>query len=224
MARERGKEKRNSLHKVRIFSALQAAKLCGVVNQTAINWIKNGHLKAFKTPGGQYRVFAKDLEAFLVERGMDESLAALRNLLKEDNRNILLIATADDALNYRLKDELNKILPDFSLIQAFDVFEMGIRLLGEKPHFILLDSELLGVNPGRSLRTLKREPVFGNPFVFVIADSSESRDSVKKGGGLQAEGFAEYGNTVDRVLSKPPIVEDLVETIKDLANQTKTSA
>ena len=50
--------------RVRIFSALEVANLCGVVNQTAINWIKTGHLKAFTTPGGQFRIYAEDLIAF----------------------------------------------------------------------------------------------------------------------------------------------------------------
>ncbi|MDX9899753.1 MAG: histidine kinase, partial [Spirochaetia bacterium] len=35
--------------KLRIFSALEVANLCGVVNQTAINWIRSGYLKAFMT-------------------------------------------------------------------------------------------------------------------------------------------------------------------------------
>lgn len=56
--------------KVRMFSALEVANICGVVNQTTINWIKNGHLKAVTTPGGQYRVYAEDLVSFLEERGM----------------------------------------------------------------------------------------------------------------------------------------------------------
>ena len=51
--------------KVRTFSALEVADICGVVNQTAINWIRNGFLKAFMTPGGQYRVYLEDLLAFL---------------------------------------------------------------------------------------------------------------------------------------------------------------
>ena len=59
-----------SVKKVRIFSALEVANLCGVVNQTAINWIRNGYLKAFTTPGGQYRIYAEDLVAFLEKRGM----------------------------------------------------------------------------------------------------------------------------------------------------------
>ena len=53
-----------SIKKIRIFSALEVANLCGVVNQTAINWIRNGYLKAFTTPGGQYRIYAEDLMAF----------------------------------------------------------------------------------------------------------------------------------------------------------------
>ena len=44
--------------------------MCGVVNQTAINWIKNGYLKAFNTPGGQYRVYKDDLIEFINARGM----------------------------------------------------------------------------------------------------------------------------------------------------------
>ncbi|HUW42488.1 MAG TPA: helix-turn-helix domain-containing protein, partial [Rectinemataceae bacterium] len=59
-----------SAKKVRIFSALEVANLCGVVNQTAINWIRNGYLKAFTTPGGQYRIYAEDLTEFLDSRGM----------------------------------------------------------------------------------------------------------------------------------------------------------
>ena len=56
--------------KIRIYSALEIAYICGVVNQTAINWIKKGYLKAFITPGGQYRVYAEDLYEFLKSRGM----------------------------------------------------------------------------------------------------------------------------------------------------------
>ena len=36
-----------------VYSALEVAEICGVVNQTAINWIRKGYLKAFMTPGGQ---------------------------------------------------------------------------------------------------------------------------------------------------------------------------
>ena len=44
-----------------VYSALEVANICGVVNQTAINWIRNGYLKAFSTPGGQYRVYLDEI-------------------------------------------------------------------------------------------------------------------------------------------------------------------
>ena len=53
-----------------VYSALEVANVCGVVNQTAINWIRNGYLTAFSTPGGQYRVYHDDLVNFMKKRGM----------------------------------------------------------------------------------------------------------------------------------------------------------
>ena len=35
--------------KPQIYSALEVANICGVVNQTAINWIKSNYVKVFKT-------------------------------------------------------------------------------------------------------------------------------------------------------------------------------
>ena len=53
-----------------VYSALEVANICGVVNQTAINWIRNDYLKAFKTPGGQYRIYPDDLVEFMRQRNM----------------------------------------------------------------------------------------------------------------------------------------------------------
>lgn len=61
------------------YSALKVAQICGVVNQTAINWIKAGLLKAFKTPGGQYRVYPEDLAAFMRKRVMKVPSELLEN-------------------------------------------------------------------------------------------------------------------------------------------------
>ena len=60
----------NNTEKPSVFSALEVANVCGVVNQTAINWIRGGHLKAYKTPGGQYRVYPEDLVDFLKKRNI----------------------------------------------------------------------------------------------------------------------------------------------------------
>ena len=193
-------------HKVKIFSALEVANICGVVNQTAINWIKNGYLKAFTTPGGQYRIYAKDLAAFLDNRGMGDSGEALQVLLEKADWKALLIASSDQELSNRLRDELFGLLPDFSVFQAFDGFELGLRLTGEKPGFILLDWDLPGISHNKLLQLLKGDPGFGKPFVFAMGDEIET------------------GDIVDRVFTKALNSEVLVEAIKDLEKQTSATA
>ena len=85
--------------KVRIFSALEVANICGVVNQTAINWIKNGYLKAFTTPGGQYRVYAEDLLNFLQERNMRVPEELMQIVQEEPGPEKLLIIDDEKELN-----------------------------------------------------------------------------------------------------------------------------
>ena len=89
--------------KIRIFSALEVANICGVVNQTAINWIKNGYLKAFTTPGGQYRVYAEDLIDFLSSRGMRLPVELQKMMEEIQSLRTILIVDDDQALNDSLK-------------------------------------------------------------------------------------------------------------------------
>ena len=210
--------------KVKIFSALEVANICGVVNQTAINWIKNGYLKAFTTPGGQYRIYAKDLAAFLDNRGMSDSGEALQVLLERANWNILLIATADMALNNYLQKEIYEALPEFVLLRAYDGFEMGLRLAGEKPGFILLDRDLPGVEHERLLRVLKKDAVFGKPFVFLMIDGTKSREAKKSGDFSEHINSGESGDSADKIFTKPPNVVTLIDLIKDLGKQTEAIA
>ena len=160
--------------KVRIFSALEVADICGVVNQTAINWIKNGFLKAFMTPGGQYRVYAEDLLAFLSSRGMrvpeelqegDESSADWRRILIVDD---------DENINTLLKRFLSRRLPSYTIMQAFDGFEAGKHISEMKPGVILLDISLPGIDGHKLCRRIKEDPVLGSPVIIAITGLTDS--------------------------------------------------
>ncbi len=154
--------------KVRIFSALEVADICGVVNQTAINWIKNGFLKAFTTPGGQYRVYLEDLLAFLTARGMripaefaekgDENAAWQRILIVDD----------DEIINNLLKKYLVRKLPGSAISQAFDGFEAGTLLSEWKPGVVLLDINLPGVDGHKLCQRIKSGAASVSPVVIAI--------------------------------------------------------
>jgi len=193
--------------RIRIFSALEVANICGVVNQTAINWIRNGHLKAFTTPGGQYRIYAKDLAAFLDKRGMAASGEVL-NLVKENaNWNCFMIAMEPLAYD-KLQANIGNLLSEYSIIQAFDWFEVGRKLAEDKPGFILLDTELPGgVDISRFIQTVKEDPSFGKPFVFLLTGSQRM----------------ELGVQVDMVSPKPLDIKILEAVIRDFAKYSLTA-
>ena len=192
--------------KVRIFSALEVANICGVVNQTAINWIRNGHLKAFTTPGGQYRIYAKDLAAFLDRRGMGDSGEVLSVMMENANWNSFMIAMEPFASN-NLQMNLGNLLNEYNIIQAFDWFEVGRKITLEKPGFILLDAELPGgVDVSRFIQTVKEDPLFGKPFIFLLTGSQEIESQA------------------DMVSSKPLDLGLLETVIMDFEKQTSVAS
>lgn len=193
--------------RVRIFSALEVANICGVVNQTAINWIRNGHLKAFTTPGGQYRIYAKDLAAFLDKRGMGASGEVLHVMMENANWNSFLIA-AEKSVTDSIMAGIEGILPDYSIIPANNWFEIGRKTTEEKPGFVLLDAGLSGVDISAFISTVKEDPFFGKPFIILFAD----------------DGTVPAGSGADVVLSKPLDLGKLKIAVMGLEQQLGSSA
>lgn len=196
--------------KVRIFSALEVANLCGVVNQTAINWIRNGHLKAFTTPGGQYRVYAEDLRAFLEGRGM-RIPAELSGTARFDvDWNTLVIIDDDRELNELLRRYFEKRFPSFTIAQAFDGFEAGRLLTERKPGFVILDVDLPGVTGHSLCKRIKTEPSFGKPYVVAITglDRPEEKSAILEDGA-------------DAFFPKPLDFDEVAASLLDFAGKVK---
>lgn len=196
--------------KIKIFSALEVANLCGVVNQTAINWIRNGHLKAFTTPGGQYRVYAEDLAVFLEARGMRFPHELDGQFKGDVDWNRLLIVDDDEELNNVLKSIIATEMPDIEVDQAFDGFEAGRLIAENRPAFVLLDIFLPGLDGIQLCKRIKEDPVFGKPFVIAISgvNDSDSRDSV-------------LGNGADAFFGKPLDFDGLVGLIRQFLEKVE---
>lgn len=166
--------------KIRIFSALEVANICGVVNQTAINWIRNSYLKAFTTPGGQYRVYAEDLMDFLESRGMripDELADQFRDDVVWDR---ILVIDDDRIFNDLVKEFLQEEFPAFSIIQAYDGFDAGRLLLEKRPGFVILDIDLPGIDGHALCKRIKEEAIFGKPFIVTVTgtNTQENRERI----------------------------------------------
>lgn len=193
--------------KIRIFSALEVANICGVVNQTAINWIKNGHLKAFTTPGGQYRIYAEELRRFLSSRGMripDELKRLTGNTLSRK----ILIVDDNQELNDVLKEFLTQRIPDYEVLQAVDGFAAGRLITAERPMLIVLDIALPGLDGHKLCRTIKEDPDLDNPYVVAISglDDPKEREAILEEGA-------------DLFFPKPIDFDKFVEALRELVAQ-----
>ncbi len=160
--------KKSSTKRIQIYSALEVANMCGVVNQTAINWIRNGHLKAFNTPGGQYRVYKDDLVSFIKMRGMRIPDALSESSEHEADWRSIIIIDDDPVINNALAAYISKNMPEHTVLQSFDGFDAGAQLVEKKPGFVLLDIALPGVNGQEICKRIKTDPAFGKPYIMII--------------------------------------------------------
>ena len=166
--------------KTNVYSALEVANICGVVNQTAINWIRNGHLKAFTTPGGQYRVYKEDLISFMQERNMRFPEGFQTGLS-------VLVVDDDRVLNTILSKYITKNYENIKVFQAFDGFEAGALVSERKPNLIFLDLNLPGVDGFSLCEKIHNSEQFGNPVIFVITSLQDEgiEDRVKNLGAKE---------------------------------------
>ncbi len=152
-----------------VFSALEVANICSVVNQTAINWIRSGYLTAFKTPGGQFRVYPDDLLEFMKKREMriPEELLAVCAMSRHENKN-LLIVDDDRGLNTVIARYMEKKFDNLTIYQAFDGFDAGSQMTEHPIDCLILDLNLPGVDGFDLCRRISTNSRFNNPAIIVV--------------------------------------------------------
>ena len=166
-----------------MYSALEVSTICGVVNQTAINWIRNGYLKAFKTPGGQFRVYPDDLAAFMQERKMQipsDLLAVCKS--SRFLPKSLLIVDDDRGLNSVIAKFMERKLAGIEIYQAFDGFEAGSLMTEKHPVCVILDLNLPGIDGFDLCRRIYESDKFGKPSIIVVTalENPEVESKVKE--------------------------------------------
>src|SRR5580698_7012149 len=120
----------------RTLTTYEIAEYCQVTPRTAIQWVNEGKLKAFRTPGNHSRVTIEDFVDFLNKYKMPvpKELAAS---LRSDKKRILIVDNDKGIVNsLKLFLTSQKI---YEMEVAFDGFEAGEKFASFKPHLVLLD-------------------------------------------------------------------------------------
>lgn len=167
--------------KVKNYSALEVANICGVVNQTAINWIKKKYLNAFSTPGGQYRVYGEDLASFMASRGM-KIPSELTSFLHLDSKTLLFIDD-DDKFSGQFLDEVNSEYPSCIVDRADDGFEAGRKLVQEDRDIVLMNSDMVGFDAEKVCQCIRADSGGEKKSIIVF---TEKIDTINKEALLDA--------------------------------------
>lgn len=178
----------------------EIADLCHVHLRTVLQWIHDGKLKAYRTPGNHSRVKIDDFIAFLKQYNMPipENLEA-----PGSGRKVLIV---DDDVN--MVNSIKRILRKdqvFEVDVAYDGFEAGIKLLLFKPDLVILDMKMPGMNGFEVAQKIKRSVTCEHTKIIAVSAYFEEADK---------ERLIRMG--VDFCLDKPFNSGILLENVKSL--------
>ena len=179
------------------YTTHQVSKLCDVYPTTVINWVKEGILPAYTTPGGHRRIKRDDLLKLMKKNNMpipDE-------LTKTDKNRVLAID--DDPKILKMIKTVLSAETDMEVAIANSGLQAGLLISNWLPDIILLDfrmPEMDGFEVCRQLRAdekTKDTPIIA---VTVLKDPKE----IKR---MRSAGITDY-------ISKPFKSEELLKKIK----------
>lgn len=178
------------------YTTFEAAKICHVTHHSIKNWIKQGLIKASRTPGGHYRILEEDLDAFREKYDMfprEKGPTKKRVMIVDDDPDALAL--------------MEKLLTDegFELIKVSNATEVGLKAAQLSPDLILLDflmPEIDGFQVCKALRG--NELTRSTPIMAVTCLTKE--EEIKK--------IFDCG--ADEYLAKPFKAEQLLEKVREL--------
>jgi len=183
----------------RNYTTYQISQLCDIDVSTVINWIDDGKLHGYRTPGGHRRVRREDLLTFLREYKMPMP----EELQTHEHPRVLIV---DDEPDTRLTIKaLLRAEGEYEVATASNGFEAGVKAVQWQPDLILLDFMMPDMDGFEACRLIKNDPITRHIAVLALTILS-SPDEVAR---IRAAGADDY-------LAKPFDNEELLSHIKKL--------
>ena len=183
------------------------ARYCHVTVPGVLKWIKADKLRAYSTPGGHFRIRPQDFRRFLEENDMpvDEEFflgSPIRILVVDDEEEVR------DAIVSSLESSGLGCETD----TAADGYEAGVKIARSRPHFVLLDLKMPGLDGFAVCTKIKSDPDLGGIRVLAMTGyyTPENVNRIMDCGA-------------DGVMAKPFSSKELVERIRELIGESRAA-
>ena len=178
------------------YTTFEAAKICHVTHHSIKNWIKQGLIKASRTPGGHYRILEYDLDSFREKYDMfprDKGSSKKRVMIVDDDPDALAL--------------MENILTNegFELIKVSNATVVGLKAAQLAPALILLDFLMPAINGFEVCKALRENEMTRSIPIMAVTCLTKERDIER----IFTCGADEY-------LAKPFKVDQLVEKVREL--------
>ena len=187
---------------MRFMTTGVVASACQVSIPTVKRWIREGHLAAFQTAGGHYRVTEEEFDRFRLSRRIPAASAAPEELPK------VLIIDDDPVTLAALADAFTWV-GRYKVEVAQDGYEGLIRVGSFRPDVLVLDLRMPGLNGFQVCRRIKADPVT-RPIRILAVSGYAQGDTTVRAFEAGADAFFEkpfdFGRLraeVDRLVATP---------------------
>jgi len=185
------------------FTTFEAAKICHVTHHSIKNWIKQGLIKASRTPGGHYRILEEDLDRFREKYDMfprDKGPSKKRVMVVDDEPDTLAL--------------MEKILAaeGFELIKVSNATEVGLKAAQMAPDLILLDFLMPEINGFEVCKALRENELTRGIPIMAVTCLNKEKD---------IERIFECG--ADEYLAKPFKIDALLDKVRELIGRGRAA-
>jgi excisionase family DNA binding protein len=149
------------------------------VNPSSVKkWVDDGRLIAFRTPGGHRRIRAADFVTFLNKHQMPIP-AALQDAAK---KRVLVVD--DDATQLKgIARGLKKYEEKIDVTTSSNAVDALVLLGSLRPHAVLLDSGMAGIDTLEAVRTLKKNEATSEIAVYLVGSFTSATEQKAKAAG-----------------------------------------
>ena len=170
---------------MRFLTTGQIAAACQVTIPTVKRWIREGHLAAFQTVGGHFRVTEEEFHRFQAAHRMPTA----QGDREPEGQPRILIVDDDAALLDTLWESLSWD-GRYKVEVAADGYEGLIKVGSFAPNLLVLDIRMPGLNGFQVCRRVKSDPATRDTRILAITGhgGNHTREQILEAG---ADGFLE---------------------------------